>query len=126
MRRMTQSDPFLTGLIADALRDYTGWEPGDDDQIGPAEHVAASLEQRLGADHYVIFSEDRWIVEHSLACRISGHMAECEYHQAIAEVYGHRLVIGRWRITEIDEMGMPSLERAPAVGGDDTPTEGSA
>ncbi len=121
-----RSDPFLTGLIADALRDYNGWEPGDDDQHGPAEHVAAALEQRLGAEHYVIFSEDRWTVEHSLACRISGEMAECRYHAAVAEIaddYEYEPdQWGRWQITNIDEEGLPSLLR---VGGDEEVRDGT-
>ena len=34
------SKAVLTAVIAGALRDYYGYEEGDDEQTGPAEHIA--------------------------------------------------------------------------------------
>jgi hypothetical protein len=88
-----------------------------------APHIAAAERGRiyaeLGNDHYVIFTEDRWTVEHSVECRISGHMPECDYHAAvrlIADEYDPDRA-GRWRITGIDSEGLPSLERTNPEGG---------
>ena len=72
----------------------------------------------LGRDHYVTFTEDRWTVEHSVACRLSGRMSECEYHAAVDEVFWGAPdpdQLGRWRISGIDSAGMPDLERAEPV-----------
>lgn len=82
-----------------------------------APEIRADERQRvyaeLGSEHYVIFTEDRFTVEHSVECKLSGHMHECAYHEAIAliadEYDPDRL--GRWRITGISE-GLPDLERA--------------
>jgi len=54
-------------------------------------------------------------VEHSFACRLDGNMPHCAYHTAIERVVGDvpdPADLGRWRITEIDSEGLPSLERA--------------
>ena len=82
-----------------------------------APHLAAGerakLYAELGNEHYVIFTEDRWTVEHSVECKLGGHMHECRYHEAvagIAEDYDPGM-LGRWRITDIDSKGLPSLER---------------
>ncbi len=66
----------------------------------------------LGEDHYVIFTADRWTIEHSVECRLSGHMHECEYHAAtdrFAEFDPD--MAGRWRIDGIDSEGLPELVR---------------
>ena len=70
---------------------------------------------QLGNDHYVIFTRDRWTVEHSVECRLSGQMSECDYHAAIAEFpddYRARYGYGRWRITSVNEDGEAELKRA--------------
>jgi hypothetical protein len=69
----------------------------------------------LGTDHYVIFTEDRWTVEHSAECKLSGRMHECAYHEAVAHAaeFFKLGMLGRWRITGISE-GLPDLERAGA------------
>ena len=85
--------------------------------------IAAAERERLyaelGNDHYVIFTEDRWTIEHSVECRLSGHMPECVYHTAIAEAaaeYDPEME-GRWRITAISSYGIPPLlERAGQPG----------
>ena len=84
-----------------------------------APHIAAAERERiyaeLGNDHYVIFSEDRWTIEHSVECRLSGHMHECSVHEAIAltaREYDPDMA-GRWRITGAGSEGLPSLEPAP-------------
>jgi len=76
------------------------------------------LYAELGNDHYVIFTEDRWTIEHSVECRLSGHMHECSEHEAIAltaREYDPDMA-GRWRINGIDGDGLPSLERAGQPG----------
>lgn len=79
--------------------------------------VAADERQRIyaeiGSDHHVTFTEDRWTVEHSLECRLSGQMPQCAYHQAIAAIAAdfEPADLGRWRIASISE-GLPDLERA--------------
>lgn len=73
----------------------------------------ARLYAELGNEHYVIFTRDRFTVEHSVECKLSGHMHECGYHtavRAIADEYDPGRP-GRWRITGISE-GLPDLERA--------------
>ncbi len=83
--------------------------------LAVAEAVRAAIYAELGNEHYVIFTEDRWTVEHSVECKLSGHMHECAYHDAvrlIADEYDPDRA-GRWRITGIDSEGLPSLERTP-------------
>ena len=66
-------------------------------------------------EHFVVFTQDRWTVEHSAECRISGHMHECDWHAAVARVAedGYEADMdGRWKITHIDSEGLPSFERA--------------
>lgn len=71
------------------------------------------------ADHFVTFDRDGWFVEHSIACRRAGTLGTCAYNVAIREVAidfdseGDPQQLGRWRITNIDSEGIPSLERAP-------------
>ena len=90
-----------------------------------APHIAAAERERvydlLGHDHYVIFTEDRWTVEHSVECRLSGRMHECEYHEAVAAIATEfdPDMAGRWRIDEIDSEGLPAMVRAEETG--DTP-----
>jgi hypothetical protein len=85
--------------------------------------IAAAERERLyaelGNDHYVIFTEDGWAVEHSITCRLSGHMHECAYHAAIREIAdGYDPgSLGRWKITDIDSEGLPSFERGEAPSG---------
>lgn len=84
--------------------------------------VAAERERiyaELGNDHYVIFTEDRWTIEHSVECRLSGHMPECTYHEAIARIAAEYDpgMAGRWRIDGIDSEGLPNLLRQGGEGG---------
>jgi hypothetical protein len=70
-------------------------------------------------DHFVTFTKYNWSIEHSLQCRMDGEMQRgCKFERAIVTVsaggpYDDQL--GRWRITDIDSEGLPSLERAPAA-----------
>lgn len=48
-------------------------------------------------EHVLVLGPDRWTVEHTLDCRESGRMAECEVHERIAD----------W----IDEVGEPDLPK---------------
>lgn len=81
--------------------------------------IAAAERERLyaelGNDHYVIFTEDRWTVEHSIECRLSGHMPECAYHAAVARVAFEfdQGIAGRWRIVSINADGEPELDAGP-------------
>jgi hypothetical protein len=86
-----------------------------------AEAVAAERERiyaELGNDHYVIFTEDRWTIEHSVECRLSGHMHECDWHAAVARITAEfdPDMAGRWRIDGIDSEGLPNLVRADLLG----------
>lgn len=65
-------------------------------------------------DHFAVFTEDSWTVEHSFECRLSGAMVECAWHKAIERVAGNGPLdpLGRFRIVEIDSEGLPSLVRA--------------
>jgi hypothetical protein len=72
-------------------------------------------------DHYVTFDEDGWFIEHSVACRAAGTLGTCDYNKAIRMVADEPDPddFGRWRITDIDSEGLPSLERAgETVSGD--------
>ncbi len=85
--------------------------------------IAAAERRRiyaeLGNDHYVIYTEDRWTIEHSVQCRLSGEMHKCVYHGAVADVSEEYepAMAGRWRIVSIDTEGLPVLERADLPGG---------
>lgn len=87
---------------------------GDDLEAAAHEAFCAGWEAALdllGHDHYVIFTEDRWTVEHSVECKLSGRMHECEYHEAIADGaadYHARYGNGRWRLL-LDEDGYTEL-----------------
>lgn len=68
-------------------------------------------------DHFVTFDENGWFIEHSIACRVAGTIATCEYKVALREIAAFDAVpdpadMGRWRISNIDSEGLPSLERA--------------
>jgi hypothetical protein len=86
--------------------------------------IAAAERERLfaelGSDHYVIYTEDRWTIEHSVQCRLGGRMHECAHHEAIAAVSEEYdpAMAGRWLIVNIDSEGLPVLERADLAGGD--------
>lgn len=65
-------------------------------------------------DHFVTLDGDGWFIEHSMACRLAGTLGTCEYYRAVRLVYDEPPPpgdFGRWRITDIDEVGLPSLER---------------
>ena len=81
--------------------------------------IAAAERERiydlLGHDHFVIFTEDRWTVEHSVECKLSGHMHECDWHTAVECLAADEppaSLLGRWRITGFDSEGSPDLVRA--------------
>ena len=87
-----------------------------------ARRVAGLCRQWLGAsslvvvpdqpEHFVTFDDDGgWFVEHSLECRLSGTIGTCDYNTAIRNC-DETPEAGRWRITSIDEEGLPSLEVA--------------
>jgi len=57
--------------------------------IVPVDFVEAErkrLYAEIGNDHWVVFTEDGWSTEHSIQCRLSGHMHECEYHTAVGRM----------------------------------------
>lgn len=66
-------------------------------------------------DHFAVFTDDRWTVEHSLDCRMNGEMVTCKYHRAIEALIADWTdpeVRGRWKITDVGSEGLPALERA--------------
>ena len=76
-------------------------------QLSEAVERAERAEARLAAlegPHILVLSADRWTIEHSLACRESGRMAECDVHERVAA----------W----IDRMGEPDLPRGRYEIGD--------
>lgn len=93
-----------------AWEDLAGWERERWQRI--IEAAAKRIYDHLGHDHYVIFTEDGWTTEHSVECRLSGHMHECAVHSAIAEwAADDPRLQGRWRIVSADGP-VPVLERA--------------
>jgi hypothetical protein len=72
------------------------------------------LYAELGSDHYAIFTEDRFTVEHSVDCRLSGQMPHCAWHAAVVRVADEFVpdMAGRWLISAIDGNGEPVLVRA--------------
>jgi hypothetical protein len=97
---------------ARALRDYRStFDLSGDREV---EIIGVTTAQ----EHYVVFTEDRWTVEHSAECRLSGHMHECAWHAAVAHIAedGYEADMdGRWKITGIDSEGLPSFERAESA-----------
>lgn len=67
--------------------------------------------------HYVTFDADGGVIEHPVACRQAIPLGTCIYHQSIQEITGDFIDLDmqgrRWRITDIDSEGLPSLELAP-------------
>lgn len=104
----------------------TPWEELDagqrevDMRIGEAVALAEreQIYAELGNDHYVIFTENGWTVEHSMECRLSGHMHECPHHEAVSLVADLPMpsMLGRWRIAGIDSAGLPILSPAYLTG----------
>jgi hypothetical protein len=103
-------------------RDGRSWGsvPPDPVRCLIAAAVVAERERiyaELGNDHYVIFTEDRWTIEHSVECRLIAHMHECAYHTAISLITAEfdPDMAGRWRIDGIDSEGLPELTRADLI-----------
>lgn len=110
-------------VLADAEGDEGTYRALADDVLraaAPAIRAAerARLYAELGNDHFVIFTEDRWTVEHSVECRLSGRMPECAYHAAVAAIADEPRpeMAGRWRIAGIDAAGLPILTPAGTGG----------
>lgn len=58
-------------------------------------------------DHYAVISEDRWVVEHSVQCRLARLMASCEYTVwAIEHLSGSRLHPAGRFVMRLDEHTM--------------------
>jgi hypothetical protein len=78
-----------------------------------------ALADRLGDRHYVIFTPDRWTVEHSVECRLSGEMHCCAWHEAVVRISEDftPAMEGRWLIKEIGSEGLPLLERVEGTDG---------
>jgi len=103
-------------MVTSGSRSYFGEAAGAYSQ-GVADGAAAERERlyaAFGNDHYVIFTEDGWTVEHSAECRLSGHMHECGYLVVVRKIAGESGpdLLGRWRISGIDSGGLPQLDRA--------------
>jgi hypothetical protein len=84
-----------------------------------ARKIIKALES-IEPDHFVVFDEKGWFVEHSLSCRLDGTLGTCDYNAAIRAVADEPNPedFGRWRITSIDSEGLPSLDRASLESGD--------
>jgi hypothetical protein len=119
------AEPMLPGEAkVAAVKAFFAHAEGYDDELwhalmaglrAAAPLIAAAERERiyalLGNDHFVIFTEDRWTIEHSVDCRLSGRMHECGYHAAVARITAEfdPEMLGRWRI---DGEDLPSLVRA--------------
>lgn len=60
--------------------------------------------------HYVIIEPERWVIEHSLKCRIAGCMNNCwasRYIEWLLDGPPLEALLGRWKIVGIDN---PTLE----------------
>lgn len=68
------------------------------------DELRARLDRLDTPHHVLILSDDRWTIEHALSCREGGRMAECVYHQDVAD----------W----IDRVGEPDLPKGRYVIGD--------
>jgi PAS domain-containing protein len=69
------------------------------------EKLRARLDA-LDTPHVLVLGAGRWTLEHDLACRESGRMAECEVHERVAD----------W----IHREGEPTLPKGRYVVGDGT------
>lgn len=101
-----------TGTAADATitvsrADLTRVLQGDADEA--RDRLTAAVIGDVG--HHVTFHpEGTWSVEHSTLC--GPRHDDCEYQAAVRRVIGNGTPAeGRWRITDIDSEGLPSLER---------------
>ena len=71
--------------------------PGEDDQ-----------------DHYVVFGDDHWVVSHSLACRVSGHLLDCRMTREVESMAVEMKGQGRFKMTQYPDAF--NLERADPSG----------
>lgn len=49
--------------------------------------LRAEIEQMSGPDHFIVFSNDGWTVEHPAACRANGPLSECQATAVAAEQF---------------------------------------
>ncbi len=60
-----------------------------------------ALAELLGNEHYVTYSEDGWVVEHSLDCRLAGTLGTCNFNEAAGEMgpnLDDEFQLGRYRM----------------------------
>jgi Family of unknown function (DUF6085) len=72
-----------------------------------AEQIVAAIEASQ-PDHLIEFSADGWIIQHSMACRLNGHLFDCPVNRAaavgaFANWPDDPNVIGRYRCTLDDD-----------------------
>jgi hypothetical protein len=114
---MTEPNPVPEHVFADYWAN-TILPPGTRQDVAHELFCAGwqALADRLGHDHYVTDGDDWLIAEHSVDCRLAGQMHHCAWHDAIVRAADRfdPAREGRWRITGIDDEGLPVLEGAPA------------
>lgn len=100
------ASPELVAVIAGAIRSF-----------GPdAEAIAADVERFLDGDgHAVVFHEDGWFTEHTVACRLVG-MENCAIHAAVdsevSRTRGPILPLGRYLASIDPATGLRLAESA--------------
>jgi hypothetical protein len=70
-------------------------EIGSDADRHLAEQIVAAIEASQ-PDHIIEITEDRWTIQHSMACRVDGRLFDCPVNRA-----AYRLAIANWP----DDMG---------------------
>lgn len=76
--------------------------------------LGALIESR--PHHFVTFTPEKWTLEHSMECRLSGEMVgHCRFEAAVQNIAAdfEEGLIGRWRLDNIDK-DLPLLVEAPA------------
>jgi hypothetical protein len=94
--------------------------------LGSGGHVTCSLDRcprptavdelvHLDTEHYVVFDEAGWTLEHPARERIDGTMHGCEMHEALRALDGAPVRHGRYRLTR-SQAGALHYAEAVRVG----------
>ena len=84
--------------------------------LGCPRPTAADELLHLDTEHYVVFDERSFTVEHPPRERIEGSMHECQLHLAIRELDGPPVAPGRYRATPHGVDGYSESFRSDAIG----------
>lgn len=72
----------------------------------------------ISDEHYVVFGEEHFTVEHTIRERLEGTMHDCPLHAALSSLAGPPVPPGRYRATPRATDGYSESYRSGAIGWD--------